>query len=458
MSALFSALVARAIVTLCSIIVAGAGFSEATPRGARATVVALSLSSVRDTTAAPSKPDTNQKTPAPKPAPPDKPAQPEKPQQGVRISITDEAIRIEGESGTERIKLEVDADRLGERIKEAIAGINEDGTLEALRGLPESLLVFLRDDDDRTYSRVISGQSVRIGKNTHIRRNELVQSDVVSIGGRVRIEGTVRGDVVSIGGRVLIEGAVRGDVVSVLGDTELAGTAVVNGDVVTVLGNLIERDGARVRGERVAVAAGSPIQLSLPFIAAGESAVKAALKTAQFIILALLIMLVVAFLPDRMRRSSDHVFGAFFKSLGVGALVILLGTLAVAIMVVILSITIIGIPIAVLLALSYAALLVLGYFVGALALGRLICRRFGFCGDSAVLHGMFGIFLLSVFGLLASLMWINPFLLPARAMLTTLGGFLGFIAVLTGTGALIISRVGMRPVESRPAIPPTMEQ
>lgn len=344
----------------------------------------------------------------------------------VKISISDEGIRVGSEKGDKFI-LQVDEDELIGTFEGVMKGVQE-----SMEHLQDSMAVYLFQDEDRGYAKVRGQDVVRFGERIHIGKRELVQ-----------------GDVVSIGGDVLIEGKVRGNVVNVLGDTELDDTAIVNGDVVTVLGTLSEAPGARVRGETVSIAAGAP-SFVFPLRSPAGGFFRLVGRVITFVIGTLLLMLIIYFLPDRMRAASDHVFGSFFKSFGTGILVIILGSVVVGIMVAILSITIIGIPVAILLGLSFAAVCILGYFTAALALGRVVCVKFGFGQDSLFLCGFVGLFLLSVLGLIGHLLWFNPLLVPARVILKTLGGFLNFLAVFTGTGALVVSRAGTARKETRP--------
>ena len=172
-----------------------------------------------------------------------------------------------------------------------------------------------------------------------------------------------------------------------------------------------------------------------------------------FLVCVLLLGIIIAFLPDRMKRSSEYVFGSFFKSIGVGVLVFLAGAIVVAIIAAILSITIIGIPVAILLVLSFAALLVIGYFVSALALGSLVRQKVNIENESLFVQGLIGLFLLALLGLISGLMYFNPFLGPARIFLRSLGGFINLLALLTGVGAFVLSKAGGKPVEVKPVLP-----
>jgi hypothetical protein len=161
----------------------------------------------------------------------------------------------------------------------------------------------------------------------------------------------------------------------------------------------------------------------------------------------------MAFLSDRMKRSSTFVFGSFFKSLGIGALVLFVGSIVIALLAVIFSITIIGIPVAILIVFSFASLIILGYFVSAIALGKFVCTKTNFGSDSSFVHGLIGLVLLSILGLIASFMFFSPFISPFRFLLKTLGGFMQLIALLAGIGAFISSRAGARSTETKPQLP-----
>jgi hypothetical protein len=433
MSALFSAVLAKAAVFICSFLLVTSGLTgNRTSNSHRPfrVVIATQEKESTDTTKT-SKPAE----PAPAAAPeretePVSTKKPKEKKQSVKITISDEGIKVGTRDGEESVILELEARELGQALEDI------EFDLQMLEDLPESLSIMLLEDDDRAYRKIRGSDVVRFGKDIHIGKNELVQ-----------------GDVVCIAGDITIEGKVRGNVVNVFGETALYGTAVINGDVVTVMGELNEYNNPRVRGETVNVASGAP-NINLPFLSYSTGNMwDVVVKVVKFVIFTLLLLMIIYFLPDRMKMSSDHVFGSFFKSLGVGVLVLLVGSVVVLILAVVLSITIIGIPVALLLVLSYGALLLLGYFVSALALGRLLCKKFGPNGASTFLCGFMGLFLITLPGFIAAMMWVLPFLLPIQILLKTIAVFLSFLAATLGSGALIISKAGVLPIEQRPEMP-----
>jgi hypothetical protein len=185
----------------------------------------------------------------------------------------------------------------------------------------------------------------------------------------------------------------------------------------------------------------------------GHGFIRVISKVVGFIIAALLLIIVVYLLSDRMKRSSTLVFGSFLKSLGVGFLVVFVGSILAVVLAVILAITIVGIPVSILIILSLIALIVMGYFVSALAIGQLLASKFNLETDSPLIQGLVGLFALALLGLIASLMFFNPFLTPVRALLKNLGNFVNFLAVITGVGAFVLSRLGSVSRETKPELP-----
>jgi hypothetical protein len=242
-------------------------------------------------------------------------------------------------------------------------------------------------------------------------------------------------------------------VVSVFGDLNLGETAIVNGEVVCILGETEIDEDATIRGETVHVGHYTPSFRWGFFPPLGRGAFRFTSNLVLFIVGVLLLGIVMAFLSDRMRRSSTFVFGSFFKSLGIGALVLFVGSIVIAIISAILSITIVGIPVAILIVFSFAAICMIGYFVSALALGSAIAARTNIASNSAFLQALLGLFILAVLTLISSFMFFNPFLHPLRMFLKVIGGFVNLIALLTGIGAFILSKVGTLSKETKPTLP-----
>jgi len=185
----------------------------------------------------------------------------------------------------------------------------------------------------------------------------------------------------------------------------------------------------------------------------GEGFLGAGGKIAVLIVTMLLMLIILYFIAQRMKNASNQAGSSFFKSFGVGLLVLFGGTIVVIVLAIVLAITIVGIPVAVLLVLSYAALLVLGYFVAALALGRFACRKCNIESDSVYLHGLLGLLLLSIIGIIASFMFFAPLMGPLRVSLLIVAGLIKFVALTAGAGAFIVSRAGGLSGASKPPLP-----
>lgn len=336
-------------------------------------------------------------------------------EKSVKISISDDGIKIHSD-GKDKFILNSDSkDKIRAMVKAGVESI------------PDSISFTYSDED---------------------KYSDVKKDDFVRIGGKIKIEDyqLVQGDVVSVVGGVTIDGKVRGDVVCVVGNIDLGPSAVVNGDVVCVMGNLSKDKNARVRGETVTVGSGVggdgfpfPGVTFFPF---GGGIFRVIAKIVKFTILVLLLLIVFYFMPERMKKSSSYASGSFLKSLGVGVLIIFFGSIVILIAAIILAITIIGIPLSLLLFLSYLALLVVCYFVAALALGNIVAGKMQVARDSIYLKGLIGLFILELPGLLSSLMSVVPVFTFVRMPIGIIGKFIVFLAILIGVGAFVLSKGG----------------
>jgi hypothetical protein len=340
----------------------------------------------------------------------------------LRISITDKGLTVGSEEGDE-IEFTVDLEGIEDALKN-------------LENIEDSVFIYGVDEGDREFNEVRGHDLVRFGEDMHIPYYQLVRGNVVIVGGDLRIDGKVMGDVVNI-----------------FGKTTLSSSAIVNGEVVTIMGSLARSDDAVIGGETVLVGGESCPVMVWPFATFGGGVVRVMGRVITFIVMALLLLIVVYFMRDRMKRASTLVFGSFLKSLGVGFLVVFVGTILVLIVAVILAITIVGIPVSILLILSMIALIVIGYFVSALSLGEFLCAKLNIQTDTPIIQSLIGLFALTLLGLIASVMFINPFLMPVRVLLRSIGAFINFLAVLAGVGAFVLSKAGSLSKETKPEMP-----
>jgi hypothetical protein len=255
---------------------------------------------------------------------------------------------------------------------------------------------------------------------------------------------TVPGDVVALFGSADVEGTVQGTVVAVFGSVRLRPGSNVEGDAIAIGGVLDQPPDAHVSGQSVAVGILSP-GWGVPTLATLLTVV----LTGWLVTLILAWLLALVF-PERMLRigstASRHSAGSFFLGL--------LSAPLFVIALVLLFITVVGIPFAVLLPFVYLLAVWAGQIAGSYVLGCKILRRRP--GEGGLMGPVLvGTLLVALcFGLGAGLAVPEG---PPRTLslfFTLLGMLLVVGLSIIGTGALILSRVGSRPVQPAPQAAP----
>lgn len=281
-----------------------------------------------------------------------------------------------------------------------------------------------------------SGDRVRIGASIEIKEGEVVNGDVVAVGGSVDVYGTVRGDVVAVGGSV-----------------ELGPNAVVDGEVTSV-GGTIERDpGAVVRGSVNEVAFAPDFRFHRPgFAGAGGpffAGVPGLVGTIVWIaVLLLLACLAFLFARRPIERMEYRVTTSLGKAALVGLVSQLLFIPALVLTCVVLAISIIGIPLLLLVPFAILALAIgalLGFTAVAKRLGHSAEDRFGWQHANPYITLIVGvglIMLLSFFG--HALGVAGGPLRVFGTVLTVLGFIAQYAAWTVGMGVLLLTRFGTR--------------
>jgi hypothetical protein len=243
---------------------------------------------------------------------------------------------------------------------------------------------------------VRSGDVTRIGDDIHIKENEVVHGDVVTV----------------MGGDAIVDGTVHGDVVAVMGgDVYLNATARVDGDVVCMGGELHEEPGAFVSGKKV-TGHGGDIGVGRRFWGGRdwESGAEAyglwgglrIVKAFFGLLFAIGFAMLVAWLfQSRIAAGVQTMRRQPALSFGVGALVLALiapSAIALAVVSVLLVITLIGIPLAVAAWLGYALFFVVlaafGLTIGATVVGEWLASRRGEGRLPVWQYALFGVLLL----------------------------------------------------------------
>lgn len=230
-----------------------------------------------------------------------------------------------------------------------------------------------------------------------------LQGDCVSLGGLVDVKGKVTGDLVSLGGPVNLSGSVQGDLVSIGASVETSG--LIKGDLVAIGANVSLKPGATVQGEISSIGGRieqgdrvilqgriNNVNLNLlkrlvpslmrftnethrgdnslrgPLLFGGLLGAGLLVLCSLFLLGAVMLVVPAIFFPRNVEAVSREITANFWKSAGIGALIVMALFPALLLM----AISILGIP------LIPLALLVLA-----------AAKLLGFCGFSVVLTKRF---------------------------------------------------------------------
>lgn len=281
-----------------------------------------------------------------------------------------------------------------------------------------------------------------------------VGGNVTSSAGEIRISGRVGGDVEQDAGEVRIDGEVAGNVHVRQGVVYLQPGAVVKGTVyveegwvsqgtdVSVNRIVIDRETRdfNIRIGRFARDWGSNWREFEPLRSFGSAfflgpGLAMGLMFTFFlrtVFLVLYGLAALALFPERMSRMADKVATQPFQSFGIG----LLGLMLTPLLIILLIISILGIITLPFVVTGIILLGLLGSPVAALALGRALAERFLAPGQprwNDFAHLGLGLVVLMVLTLV-------PYF----------GSFLSFIVMVSGFGAILLSRFGRAQANGQP--------
>jgi len=282
------------------------------------------------------------------------------------------------------------------------------------------------------------GDRVQFGSSVHIGEDEVVDGDVVAIGGAVTVDGEVQGDVVAVGGGLT-----------------LGPKANVANNVVVVGGPLNRDPGARIGGRVQTVGVGSMNfgdwrWTANPLLLFWGSMVGAAFALVftltRLAILCLLAALVVLFGRSYMERTADHAAAETVKAGAIGLLAQLLFLPVLVITIVVLVMTIIGIPLLLLLPFVFLGLgvvAVIGFTAVGYRLGHIVLTRLGWATDNPYTTTIAGIVAVMSPLLLARLLGlVGVVMVPFTFGLGLIGMLLEYLAWTVGLGAVALTRFG----------------
>lgn len=261
-------------------------------------------------------------------------------------------------------------------------------------------------------------RNVRIaGGRIELGRAARVAGNLSAMGGRIELAGDVRGYVQIAGGQVRIDGPIGGDV-------EIAAGKVALGPNARIAGALRYTSEAALEADPAAQVAGGIERVGASQQRVGEREASRHRYTGGWIwtlgLIALAALLVYA-VPGFYERVSTTARTHF----GMSALLGFAALACIPVAAVIALVTIVGIPVGVLALLAYPIVLIVGYAGSAIALGDAALLRWrGNLGGSALRRA----------GAAALAMLI----IAACARIPFVGGFVVFVAMIAGVGALTL--------------------
>ncbi len=285
-------------------------------------------------------------------------------------------------------------------------------------------------EDDRTI----------FGETYTLESGRTLNGDLNVIGGIVNIkeDATVNGNVVVIGGLVTIDGTVTGDLTALGGTVNLEENALVQGDLVSPASYVNRDPGAVVQGDRIEGWTGPlrnfgiPERITRAPATPRFSVLQIANRIGRWIAFSLIMTGLGALLLLIMPKSTEIMVNALetqpWQMLGFGALTavaMLFGSL-------VLAITICLIPIVILLGLTFALAVLVGWLTIGYELGKKISQSLFRRTWHPVLSAAVGNLLLY---LIASGLDLIP----------CLGGFLVFLTMLIGLGTVVVTLFGTNP-------------
>lgn len=303
-------------------------------------------------------------------------------------------------------------------------------------------------DKSITVLGTLHGDCISLGGPAAVKGKVL--GDVVSFGGPVAVSGTVRGDLVSIGASVETSGLIEGDLVAVGANVTLKPGTTVQGDISTVGGRVDQAPGAIVRGQMNSVTPGMLKRILPPLMRFGGGSHKrgdsfnpllaggligAGLLVLSSLLLlgALLLVLPAIFFPKNVENVAREMTVNFWKSAGIGALIVM--ALFPAFLAMLISIM--GIPLIPLAALLLVAAKVLGYCGFSLVLAR----RF-FDGIKQPAPASLIAQVCIGYALLAAVLFVGHALPVLGWLLTLTGLIVAAFGILLGLGAVWSTRMG----------------
>ncbi|MDQ7088689.1 MAG: hypothetical protein Q9Q13_12895 [Acidobacteriota bacterium] len=205
----------------------------------------------------------------------------------------------------------------------------------------------------------------------HITGDQRVEGDLVCIGCTLILDGPVSGSLVIIGGQARVRASVEGDLIALASTLKVAPGMGVDGDMVTLLTG-IEAPDIQVDGSRVNIPSPfPPAGLGGPFSAL--TSIFGWLAVLHLLIVFVVLMLIAAMVPDRLRLIGDELG----PSLGLALLVGFLSHAGIVVIYALLGMSMVGLPLIPVLMFAFVFLRMLGRAGVLYIIGRRIGRSCG---------------------------------------------------------------------------------
>lgn len=289
---------------------------------------------------------------------------------------------------------------------------------------------------------------------TRSRRTNDSGSDRVRIGGSVNVDASeiVDGDVVAIGGSATVDGEVQGDVVAIGGNIDLGPRAVVTRDVVVVGGKLTRADGAKVGGsvKEIGWGMGGANRVMPPnwfgnWWQRGFGNAFALVATlTRLAVLCLFAALVILLGGSYVEQVGQRAVAEPVKAGVIGFLAQLLSFPLLVITIIVLVVTIVGIPLLfavpfLILALGVVALI--GFTAVAYQIGRRVVTGMAWPEPGPYATTLAGILVLLSPTLIARLIGVAGIPFPVTSLLAFSGFVVEYLAWTIGFGAVALLKL-----------------
>lgn len=354
-------------------------------------------------------------------------------------------IILGGEESIKEIIIDEGRIKIGD-VEIDLEGLEASEVLEALLGL-EAIdeISRIKTPKVKISPRVYTTSKgiFRMGRDIVVEEDEEIDGDVVALGGSIEIKGRVTGDVVAVGGSV-----------------EIFPTGIVEGDAVSIGGDVIKRGEAVIQGEKVSVAffrghffrfrpMFTHFRFPFMFTPFRPPAWSLFLRIIRIAFILFLGIVVISVFPKHVDKVKEKTKQEFLKSglVGLAAQILALPIF------ILLIITIIGIPVALLVEpLLILVALILGFTGVCLFIGEKLQEHTSLKSETKIMILVIGILAVEVVPLAARAMRIfGDVFSPFAWFLTFIGMLIIYVVITVGFGAAILTRLGTRPKEMKPA-------